>query len=645
MAKLTFAKLDDESEVDIAIIGAGISGIYCAYRLLTNPEFKDKKIAIYERLNRTGGRLQSDLIPIPDERAYNETNNTILKSYKVDKVKEEQGGMRFNYGMTELMQLNQSMGLCDQIVPFPMTSANSFPGKADTNAGHNTNRYCIRGHSFSVQDSVEGGNMIWSQLYDLYPQEVGLSPGQLITNAYNRILLANDIIVDETSADYWQQFRLEFKWEGIPLNQWELWGLLLNMGYSNECIEMLSNTLGFTGPFKSLANAGDALQILADFPVDPTYFTLKDGYSTLPDAILKKIDKNVSIFLGTNVDSIIGEEGNFSLLLTEAPFGKSSYPNMPGAKTKTVKAKQIICAVAAQGFNALFTRSPALFTPGKNKDPQKLWDSMAGVLGMELMKINLYFHEAWWINSADTTEGANPDAEGSSNTAFLSGRASILFGPNFTDLPINAIYPFYATDDLDVETSPGNVLIKTGIKPAALTLYCDFNNTNFWKGLQNVGPKFTSKLQNVYDDMVPQTVFPASRAVVAEMRKQIGRLFEVTNVPEPVFTSYRLWNGEDDFEYAYHQYNLNANDKEIIDYLCNPFPGFYMCNEAFSDQQGWVNGSLRSSNLALGKISNGAIGPMQNAPCKNTSAAANFKNNTGRKGRLAHNFGHGNWGG
>jgi len=64
---------------------------------------------------------------------------------------------------------------------------------------------------------------------------------------------------------------------------------------------------------------------------------------------------------------------------------------------------------------------------------------------------------------------------------------------------------------------------------------------------------------------------------------------------------------------------LNANDKEIIEYLSNPLPNFYMCNEAISDMQGWVNGSLRSSNIALDKISEGAIQPLDCGICeKNT---------------------------
>lgn len=594
MNYLKYEDAQKEDAVDVAIIGAGVSGLYCAYRMMNSKEFEGKKIAIYDRLNRTGGRLQSDLIPIVANKDPNaDTDGTVnfFESVEVDWVKEEQGGMRFNYDMTELMTLIAELDLCDQIVPFPMSSAG------------NTNMFNVRGCSFSVADAAESNQMIWSELYHLNPEEIGLSPTQIVTNAYNRILQANNVLMpEEQSPEYWQHFRLHYKWDGIPMNEWLIGGLLMNMGHSAECVEMLSNTIGFEGPFKGLPNAGDAWQILADFPKDPTYYTFKYGFSTLPDKIIEKLEGKVDIFLGTNVDQILGKDGNFEVHLTEAPKGQSAGGgDVPGSEHKVLKAKQIISAIASTGFKSLFVKSPALNKPSAGNDPAKLWKNINGVLGMNLMKINFYFKEAWWNNQS-------------------LGRPVIEFGPNFTDMPINSIYPFYSVNDLEVNKEGTEVSIDSGNDPAALTLYCDYNNTNFWKGLQNVEPKFTSPLQEIYNEKENQTVFAASQAVVKEARAQMGRLFGVTNIPEPVFTSYRLWNGEDDFEHAYHQWQLNVNDKDVIAYLSNPMPGIYMCNEAISDMQGWVNGSLRSSNLALGKISQEGIQPLSNRPCKSPSA-------------------------
>ena len=571
-----------DKKYDIAIIGAGVSGLYCAYRLINNINFKDKKIIIIERLNRTGGRLQSDLIPIKKVQSINDQNTKIQDLIDFDVVKEEQGGMRFNYGMEELMSLNSNLKLCDAIVPFPMSSQN------------NTNRYFLRGRSFSIQEAIDSDQMIWSELYNLNSQEKGLSPSQIITNAYRTILVNNDLLIEENQTpEYWQKFRLDITWKGIPLNEWLLSGLLRDMGYSEECIEMLTNTIGFIASFKGLPNAGDAFQILADFPVDPSYYTFKDGFSTLPNAIIDKIKDKVDICLNTNVESI-HEHDNAYILHT------TTHNNNEDLKHEKINVDKVISAIAATGFKKLFTKSPAL---NKGENSPKLWKAINEVLGMNLMKINFYFKEAWWYDG-------------------VTGRSSIEFGPNFTDLPINSIYPFYAVKNLKVDRTNETVSIISGEEPAALTLYCDFTNTNFWKGLQNIGEKFHSPLQEKYNNLSGLNILPASKAVVEEARKQIGLLFRITNIPQPTFTSYRLWNGENDFEHAYHQWQLNVNDRETIPYLANPKPNFYMCNEAISDMQGWVNGSLRSANIALDKISKGSIQPLNNKPCKKLEITA-----------------------
>jgi hypothetical protein len=58
-------------------------------------------------------------------------------------VRDEEDGMRFNYGMKELMAFNGSLNLCDDIVQFPMSLL-----ELPTN-----NRYYMRGERFTVDQS------------------------------------------------------------------------------------------------------------------------------------------------------------------------------------------------------------------------------------------------------------------------------------------------------------------------------------------------------------------------------------------------------------------------------------------------------------------------------------------------------------
>lgn len=560
MIEQPFSSAEEHISADVVIVGAGISGLYCARRLMQ--ERAVGSIVVLERLNRLGGRLDTDLVCINDRI-----------------VREEEGGMRFNYGMTELMRLINELELCGEIVPFPMKS----PG--------DTNRFHVRGRSFTAAEAAANDNAIWGELYDLDADEMGLSPTQIVINAYDAVLKENHQKPPKpTTPDFWTKFRLTFTWKGVPMNGWQLWGLLRDMGRSQECIQMLSDTIGFAGPFKAPINAGDAFQILADFPVDPTYYTFREGFSTLPKAVAAELPDQVSIMLSANVDRIVRDGDGVSLTVTEAP-GRNSNPHIPGGVTKTVTAGKLILAVGSKALASLFITSPAL-----NRDPNahSLWDNIHASRGMKLMKINLYFDEAWWQNGA-----IDPPVQ---------------FGPNFSSLPINAVYPFYALSDAAGEVGPA---------PAALTIYCDFDNTNFWSGLQEGREPFDSPLQREQNNRDPQVMYAASIPVVNEAKRQLQALFEV-EVPEPILTSYRLWDGEDDFEFAYHQWRLGVDDTAVREYLCEPVPNVHVCNEAISDMQGWVNGSLRSADLILERaLGIGApAGPTCPEPLTKASEAA-----------------------
>jgi len=343
------------------------------------------------------------------------------------------------------------------------------------------------------------------------------------------------------------------------------------MGYSEECVTMLTDVLGFRGPFQGLPNAGEAWQILEDFPANPKYFTLKRGFSS----VIRKLEEKVTklgglIYTGINVNTINGKRGDYKVNVSVAEKGDSAYVFEQYAETATIDAKQIILAVPSQSMTWLFAASPVM---NLNKNARTFWKDIHSIQPMSLLKINLYFDRPWWSDGS-------------------TGQTPVLAGPSFTDLPINSIYPFYT-----VQTKPGD---PDNGKPAALTIYCDFTNTVFWRGLQNVGPKFDSPLQREHSKK-PQTLFPASEKVVEEALKQIKNLFNTHYVPKPVLTSYRSWDGENDFPHAYHQWGLNTNDREVISRMTKPLDGedIFTCNETWSDMQGWVNGSLRSSEQML----------------------------------------------
>ena len=518
------------TSADIVIVGAGVAGLYCAYQLLKNDP--KRKVVIFDLLNRVGGRLDTDLVRIKDLNG------------KVVEVKDEEGGMRFNQSMKELLALIHDLDMDDQIVPFSM--------------GDDNNYFHIRGRSFTVAEAKQNNNAIWKELYNLRPNEQNKSPVDIITAVYHDLVAQNGQEVPTSpSEEFWQKFRLDFKFQGIPLNEWGLWALYRAFGLSEECIAMCADTVGFSGPFYSLVSAGEACQLLEDFPAKPVFSTLKFGFGSLPQALQKKVEAlGGAIFLSTPVISVDRKGGRF-ILAVEGGKGRAS-----------ISSAKVILALPPTALQKLQAASPAL-NEEKNPNAAQLAKNLESVVPMRLCKVNLYYNQAWW---RDAIEGKLPQVQN---------------GGSFTDLPMGAVYAF---DPLESGEFTG---------PAPLTLYCDFTNTDFWESLQAIGPKFTSPLQEEHNRAQPQVLFAASRAVVAEATRQLKEMFQVIAVPPPVLTSFRLWSGEHQFGYAYHQWARFADDRDVIRTLASPIENLFVCNEAFSDDQGWVNGSLRSANLVL----------------------------------------------
>ena len=562
------------AEADIVIVGAGMSGLYVAWRLLM--EDPNRSICILDRINRTGGRLDSDRVHFPD--------GTV--------VKEEQGGMRFTFDtMDDLMSLFLLLGLDAEIVPFPM------------NSGGN-NRLYFRGQAFTNATAKADDYAIWSELYDLDQAERGIDPKSVINTVFNRILSANPDFEqrpDPRPPEFWQAFRLECAWNGVKLNDWSLWNLLTEMGYSNECVTLLYRLLGFNGTFLSEMNAGEAFQLLEDFPADPQFFTLMDGFSGLPNRLVDAIGME-HIHLLTTVESLAARAGGGYELRT--------HHTESGERQTIVAKERVVLALPRLALEKLFLRSNA-FNELPPDRADALWNTLLTTTEQALLKINLYYHQAWWGN-------------------WLSGQPPVAFGPNFSDLPLGSVYPFYGLDEaLFASLEYRNWLKKNHLpvppelaakladidrgkytKPAALTIYCDFLNINFWRALQENGPRFESPLQSDYNKAVPQKIYPASQAVVREATRFFKQLFNSHYVPAPMLTSARIWAGTTELGvppsrqvgYGVHQWGLHANDREVMQALVEPIPGIYTCGEAFSDYQGWVEGALRSADRVLAEF-------------------------------------------
>ena len=168
----------DTQQADVIIVGGGVAGLYCAWRLLL--AHPDKKIILFERNYRIGGRLQTDIIRVDGQL-----------------VKEEEGGMRFQKSQDAVWDLINLLGLGNKIIDFSM--------------GDENNRYYLRGRSFTVKDITDSDNKIWSEIYKLNELEKNQNAADILKGVIDNILSENNLDpvkhYPKTLED-WQDFRL-----------------------------------------------------------------------------------------------------------------------------------------------------------------------------------------------------------------------------------------------------------------------------------------------------------------------------------------------------------------------------------------------------------------------------------------------------
>ena len=489
---------------DIVVVGAGMAGLYFAWRMLKqNP---GTKIVIVEKLARSGGRLDTDVEYINGQP-----------------VKNEEGGMRFTLQMSNLWWLLNAVYKLFDIMPFRM--------------GDDNNIYNLRGKAFTFGQARTDPS-IWSTIYNLAPNEQNKQPNVILQGVLQSILTTNNFAPPKTPED-WQQFRLQCTYRGIPLYQWGFWALLRDYGLSQECMQMVEDCMGFLAFYRQEVNAGVGFQTMGDFDDLPPYMTLRPGYETLPTSLQKAIEgMGGQFYFNTHVDTVT----------TNSAADPVSVSASQGI---VFVAPQVVLALPSLPLQALATRS-GLMTG-------QLMADLDSVTSMPLTKINLYFNERWWYNLYQVATGGS-----------------------FTDLPMAQ---FYCYDPIDQNA--------TG--PASMTIYCDYDRTGYWDTLQQIGTPFPVTAPWTQ----PPNSTPASTFVVEEAMRELATFFNNTALPQPQLSTYVGW-GTGDIGDGDHSWKVGVNDQEVMQRLQALWPGkLYTCGEAYSDEQAWVDGALRSTETLL----------------------------------------------
>lgn len=542
------------SQTEVAIIGAGVSGLYSAYRFMTdkcNP-LNGNQVQIFEMSHRIGGRLESVTLPGME-------------------ISGELGGMRYMTSQEIVTNLIEKV-FADELdhIPFPM-------GQSDHLFGY----FRKQRMKMNAWDEAQAKGEKFQTRYFLNEGDLGFSADQLFNKVVYDVLAADpwfmscyaDKIIHDPTKPYDYSFEIDRRtwniikpkltyhfpgpYNGLKVNDIGFWNLIKDQ-VSQEGFTFLAEAGGYYSNTINW-NAAEAFPyMVGDFSDASTeYRTIKDGYDkiayALADAYLQEPGSN--IWMGNRLDTFSkNETGEYNYTL--------EFYNEDTQSHWSLQANSIILAMPRRSLE-LLDQNNFFFDIDTQRVLQK---NMASVIKEPSLKILMGFEYPWWQQDFGT-----------------------MSGHSITDLPLRQCYYFGKDPDDSHSLFLGS--------------YNDMRTVTFWQALADVKgeagpdrelfqPKATGhSLKAAFDEHLLS--HQATQVMVDEAMNQIRELHGNVNIPSPYVTWYKDW-GKDPYGGGYHAWKANYDVDAMMKFMRQPMPTerIHICGEAYSDQQGWVEGAF-----------------------------------------------------
>lgn len=543
----------ENEQIDIAIVGGGVSGVYSAWKL--KKQFPDQKIVVFEGSDHIGGRLLS------------------VKPPEIPNMTAELGGMRILENNQKLIvdlihTLNRELPAEERITLY------DFPVDEPQNLAY------LRGEYLRLVDFVTNPDKV---PYNMSFLEKGNGPGTIIVNAIEQIVPG--ITNPDLSEDERRDMTRDAYFDGIPLYQWGFWNLLYRV-ISSEAYQFSMDAGGYDSTLVNW-NASDAIPwYLSDFGISPKYKGFTNGFQQVPIALAELFQKD-------------GGEVRLEQRLHDFNYTNGAF-TLNFSNGQTIIAGKLILAMPRRALDLITPDSPQL------KQIQHL---ISSVTPRPLFKLFTTYANPWW-----RIAGHNDP-----NGQFIPVQS----GRSVTDLPVRQTYYWPNSDGTPAVN--GRAML--------LASYDDGNNIGFWDGLRpqrsaawregrshseiihpfigeddkkingkSVAPA-QGKLNQTWDE------YQAPDRMVTEISRQLQQMHGLDYTPLVRSASFRDW-GEDPYGGGWNSWNIGVKSWEVRDQITHPIAGtpLYICGEAYSDAQGWVEGALQTAEIMLGKF----LAPSQN---------------------------------
>jgi monoamine oxidase len=488
--------------VDLAVVGAGMAGTYVAYRAgLMHPDWS---ISLFERSDRIGGRLLSARPPTDDANP------------------AELGGMRYRRDHPLVGGLVASLGLKTR--PFDLV--------------HDDNRYYFRG----IASSAAKGAPI--QGYRLEPSERGMTPAELLIDAFERIVPHATALTD----DDWQIVKRDHTYQGLPLSEWTCRDALRSV-LSAEAYQLIVDWIGYSA-ILGLRNAADAIPyVLAEMqPEAEDQVALVGGMDTLPRSVTDRFAAHGGEVRMDHALWRLERRTSHGTIAFRLDFENGA----------SVPARRVVLALPRSALEALAARS----SPLQSSEIVGLFGS---VVVHDAAKLFLTYGRPWWRDAG------------------VRGHRLT------TDLPLRKVFYF---DRTDAGLEPGTALL--------LASYTDTSDVRLWREL---GGRTDGSATNGGPRTGEWDRHPASPAQIAAAESQLKVIHGVGEIPKATGAAFIDW-GSGSLGGGWHFWRAGVRSTVAQARILQPDPAseIFVCGEAYSASQGWIEGALETADLVLERL-------------------------------------------
>lgn len=566
----------EKADLDVAIIGGGVAGAYAAYRLT---RAKDKlDVRLFEQSGRIGGRLWSYAAPeILDEPA-------------------EIGGLGFCQIHQSVYELCGKLGLerrpssdynagaqffylrGQRFLPEAFTPPESLQ---DNRNGYYPNviPFCLRDEekwkppfmlSFEVLfKGIKGFANLWNEINQTCKKQI-----QKVRNGDLLCKDDLDIVFPELKkvSECFQP--IPFGSEGGASNgvsprdafKYGYWNMLEKY-LSSEAYHLITNTNFGVSSFRNFNLSLVCLntfKFLFSFP----FWELNQGYQALPERLVEEAfkERKDKVQLDTrllHLEKIRGDDGPLIRLtfLKEGDAGPEKY---------CLNARYVILAMPQRALKMLSTQS-FIF---QKEEYSQFWKDINTILAVPAYKLFMVYDSRWW----DTIRVGSVDK-------------AIVGGLSATDMPLRGCFYSHARW--------GQGGRRKHLLTASLS---DGEIANFWAGYlprSKYGPSGKPYTPLSFEEL------QASEEMVRMAQQLLKEMHGLNEIPKPSAAFFHDWT-LDPYGGGWHSWNPFVNKWEVISRIrrlsVDPNveePRVFLCGEAYSGQQGWVEGAINTAEMVL----------------------------------------------